>query len=377
MRKGNITASFSWVFMAFVGIFFIFIAYNVVSTYQENQEELHRVEFQSGFQNILSHAGRTAGVEDTTVYPVGELFMGRSAEIVCEAGVPLLSIDGRIDPNNRYIEIVPSFSTYIEQGNRPDTNLLIENFNAPFRTTNLFAFVSLRNQVVFDSDSSESERLAEKFEIYQINDYYSESFSDDSTSIAQRWGDYMDSRNLLSVTFVTENSSEIKSDLENEVGTGLGNYWTILELNSERVDENRGYGNFTIYDSRGENATYPFIDWDGTLSLETVAIFSRPDNFNCSFNLLMEQSGNAIEFYRNKAILFHDLIEEDDEDLCAGTSELSYQKMMYEDLNTSLANLSEMMVDEKLNNTQEVYEKLGEIRGIQDALYDNSCRLVY
>jgi hypothetical protein len=63
-------------------------------------------------------------------------------EILCNDGIPLLSINGDIDPNNDYLQSYPTFMTYVKQGKIDNTYLVIESYRLPFKITNLLGIVS-------------------------------------------------------------------------------------------------------------------------------------------------------------------------------------------------------------------------------------------
>ena len=47
--------------------------------------------------------------------------------------------------------------------------------------------------------------------------------------------------------------------------------------------------------------TYSYIDLDGSMTIQTMAIFSNHETFDCSYNLLIDKISESYDFYIAKS----------------------------------------------------------------------------
>ena len=86
IKKGDITVSFSWIFMIIIGTIFLLMAYNIISKYKANEEMKYDIELKQALRTIFNNFGRTAGMEKNTLAPMGNIFKNMKVEIICNEG---------------------------------------------------------------------------------------------------------------------------------------------------------------------------------------------------------------------------------------------------------------------------------------------------
>ncbi len=357
--------------MIFVGMAFIFLAYNIVDKYQENEELKYEAQFKSSIRNILNSEGRTAGIEENSLTPFENIFRDKSVTINCIENIPVLWInDGEIaDVNNEYLKNYPVFMTYINQEKFAQIYIAIESFRMPFKTTNMMAIVSKKNLIIFNNQSKVSDKFLYKFgkgsydelhlEVRDFEFYNYDMFMNDFSNL-----------NLNSVMFVTDSNETgvIRDQLDRF------NY----EAYYLEVDEQEGgaYGTLTYYDGSGNSYSYNYLDYDFSLGIPTMAVFSSPYVFDCSYNKIIESINSTYNFYINKAYYTTNISKT--EWVCsAGIGAMEFQKQNYDILAERMMNIQSEVDVNKFGDLAGLYYKLKELDIIVEELEDFNCLYVY
>ncbi len=367
-KKANITVSFSWIFMIIIGTFFIVVAYNVISTYQQNEEAKYELELKNTLRNVFNLVGTTTGIEEEKMEPLGRVFRNSEVEIICFENNPLLSINGRLDANNEYLRNYPTFMTYIKQGRLDETYLAVGNFRMPFKTSNLLAIVSKNNYIILDDSSTISLLFIEKFRktgafedltliVTNIN-----SFDSDFYESLRRSG-------ANSIMFISDEHINIDPQWEN-----LRQRAYHLQI------ENPGnsYGNIIYKDKDGNSFTFPYIDFDNSLSLITMAAFSSPGTFNCSYNRLFDLTTSAYEFKINKTQYFISLLD-NSVSLCSPSmGGVGLQNLSYVEVLEKLEEIKLYIETNNFNNPVQLYNLIRQLDDLQkDKLEVFNCPYIY
>jgi hypothetical protein len=366
-KRGAINFSLSWVFMIFVGTFFLVLAYNVVDKYMENEEMKYQMELRDTLRGVFNDYGRTTGTEKNALAKLGNIFKNSKVEISCHDGtMPILSINGNYDANNEYLRSYPTFMTYIDQEDVDWSYLAVENFKMPFKITNLMAIVSKKNLIVIDSSSKFGEKLYEKFEkgSYDELNYIYEDFStiNKDTFIPN----FVDGRNLNSVVFATDDDGNaFPIDFLSEIKP------MAFGVRVEEIGDN--YGNIKFLDKTGETYSYKYIDYDDSLSLQTMAVFSKPQTFNCSYNLLMDSTVAIYGFYINKTSYYHLL----DDVICVSSFTLPDQKYYFEEFRDALTGIKNEVKNNKFNNYGMLSNNITKLDNLYYRLENNNCPDIY
>lgn len=380
VKKSNVTVSMSWVFMILIGGFFIFFAYSVIDKYQENEELKYEVIFKNSLRNILNNVGRTAGIEENSLEPIDNLFKEKSAEIKCidVAGdkVPLFWInDGKIvDENNEFMRYYPIYMTYIEQEKISTIYMAVESLRIPFKTTNLLAIVSKKNLVVFNNNSDIADKFIEKFTKGSYDELHLE-FRDftifDAADFKTEFEDY----NLNSVIFVSDkaNVGVIKSELNQIDDLDIMNFY--LEINEDSGGE---YGTLRYYDSSQSApiAEFPYIDYDNSLGMPTMAIFSSPETYGCTLTKLYDSALATYDFYIRKARFLKSLSTA--MWTCSPSiGAQSLQVFEYESIEDKLKEIRAHIETKNFNNPGDLTILLKELEVIERKLEEFNCFFVY
>ncbi len=361
-KIANITVSLSWVFMIIVGSFFILTAYNIVSKYKDNEDAKYKLELQKTLRNIFNEYGRTAGVEENSLAPLKDIFKDSTVEIDCESGIPLLVINEDYF-QNEYINTHPTFMTNIKQKKNQDSYLAIENYRMPFKITNMLAIVSVKNLIVFDSESTEAEKLHHKFSKGSYKDL-NIIIKDFNTINANSFEpNYIDGKSLNSIIFVTDlnsNYPEIQTIMENNKDIEM----YTLELNLDTI-------RYTDID--GQNYDYNYVDSNNALSLQTMAVFSNPETFECSYNLLSDLAIASYNFYKLKAKNY----AEETQTMCSDNINLQSQKGLYNNLIFEIDSIIEELENTQFQNPTDLNGKISSLENAQNQLEQENCPYVY
>lgn len=375
-KKSQVNVSFSWIFMIIIGSFFIIMAYNIIGKYQEVEEYKYEVELKKTFRVIMNNVGRTSGIESNVLESIGNVFKDRKVELECVGGKSVLSInDGEImDTSNEYLQNYPIFMTKISQGTIANTYMAAESFFMPFKITNMLAIVSKKNLIIFDSDSEISEKLIYKFDkgSYRNLSYFEEDFEElDVTNFME---EYVDGRSLDSIMFVSDSGKSINT-LLSEIPEEIMTYH--LKIN-ETVDT---FGSLQYFNRSNELvASYNYSNWkEEYLTLPTMAIFSNPQTFECSYNLLLETIPTIYEFYILKAKKYESISS--NQIICSSTiaQENDYYRQEFK-YNTIVENLKTIKNHAKVNkfeNIADLHRKLNKLSSDNKNLEEFNCPYIY
>jgi hypothetical protein len=373
-KIANITVSFSWVFMIIVGVFFIVLAYNIIDEYKENEDLKFQIELKNTLRNIFNNFGRTAGTEESSIAPIGNIFRDSEVEILCEGGFSILSINGEYDVNNDFLKNYPTFMTKINKKSIDMTYVAVENFRMPFKITNVLAIVSKKNMIIFDTNTQIGIDLEKKFRrgAYGSLTFEGRDLSNVESVILENIKDDIDEKNLDSIVFVTDTSENIYIDELNldEIKIDA----QIIRIETEI--NNRG-GIINFYGKNNLHTQYPFYDMDESLTLQTMAVFSSAQAFNCSYQMLDNSISNVYDFYINKSEYFL----KQDSPICTtsmiGATTFSKQKVYYSNMVDNLKDIENHINTNFFNDIGELNNIIKELELNHLYVEDSNCPLIY
>jgi hypothetical protein len=384
-KKADIQISLSWLFMIIIGTFFIYIAYNIIGTYSENEQTKYKIEVKSALSNVLIKAGQTIGYEENYIQPIDTFFKDSTVRIVCNDGLPLLQINDDVDDNVDFLKSVPSFMTVIEEGSVSFTYLAVENFRTPFKVTNMMAIVSKKNMIVFDTDSSVTEVLREKFSESSYRDSLSFSEINFASVDSSTYNSLIKDKEIKSIMFVSDEGVSLPSGFLGELS--VESYQ--LEVFGSSSDFKSGWLRYTDRDYNYSD--YSYIDFrdevfdSKPMSMVTMAVFSSPETFECGHKLVVESTEAIFEYYINKAKHLENIAE--DVQVCsndlvygdasAGTFDGTFQVDKYSELKNKLVDGKIYVRDNKFNNPGNMYNIIQEIQRLSQGLSDESCEMIY
>lgn len=362
--KGAITVSLSWVFMAVVGTFFIVLAYNIISTYQDNEEAKFDIELKQNLRTIFNNVGRTAGIEENSLEPIGPIFADKTVELLCVDGLPILSLDGTFDSNNQFLQQNPTFMTKIEQGRAEQTYLAVESFRLPFKTTNMLGIVSKRNVIVLDSGSDISDELVDKIRRSSYREL---------TAISQNFDtlvgleEQLDAFNPTSVSFVSDRGRVLN-------GISLSSLpFDSYHVEIEEISNKNGI--ISITDAQGNSREFDYLDGSESYAVVTMAMFSDPDTFECSYNLVLDSLLAVYDFYIQKTEYFEN--ESSSTRFCSTSVPLDQQEILYAQTKDKLIELRDQLENEKFNNGQDTEVLIDELFEHTKRLEEFNCAYIY
>ena len=384
-KKADIQISLSWLFMIIIGSFFIYIAYNIIGTYSENEDTKYKIEVKSALSNVLIKAGQTIGYEENYIQPVDTFFKDSTVQIVCNAGLPLLQINDDVDDNVDFLKNIPTFMTVIEEGSVSFTYLAVENFRTPFKVTNMMAIVSKKNMIVFDSGSSVSEVLKEKFSESSYKDSLNIKFINFASVDSSTYNSIIKDKEIKSIMFVSDNDVSLPVSFLDELG--VDSYH--LEVSGSLNDFKSGELKYT--QRNGDEDIFSYVDFrdevfdSKPMSMVTMAIFSSPSTFECGQNLVIDSTEAIFEYYINKAeyletiadqkqVCSNDLVYGDES---LGTFDGTFQVEKYKELKIKLNDGKTEIQTNKFNNPQTVYNIIQEVQELSQSLSDESCEMIY
>lgn len=372
-KKGNVSVSLSWVFMIVIGTFFLVLSYNIIDKYQDNEQTKYEIELKQALRNIFNNVGRTAGIEENSLEPIGNIFTNSEVKILCEQGFPILSLNGELDANNEFLQNYPVFMTYIEQGEIDQTYLGVESFRLPFKISNMLAIVSKKNKIVFDKNSAVSEKIHNKFSKSSYNDlnFDTEDFTDLSLFESKN-----EKLSLNSVVFVSDVGTPLSGinieDLDYEV--------SLVQI--EETSDNSG--RIIIFDKDRNSKQYNYIDYNSAFGLITMSVLSSPDTFDCSYNLIIDSIPPVYDFYIRKTDYL--INQSKTQRLCSssllnkaqdGSFDGSEQVALYQDLKTSLTNIKLEVEANRFDNLGILSNLLFDLETKSKNLERFSCEYVY
>lgn len=368
-KKADVQISMSWVFMLIIGVLFLVLAYNIIGKYKQIEEEKFDLEVKNALRTVMNNVGRSLGVEGSKIEPMGNLFRDSKVEILCEDGMSIFSINGNLDANNQYLNSYPVFMTYIEQAEVDFTYMVVESFKMPFKTTSMLALVSKRNLIVFDENSNMAKKLVTKFNkgAYDEIVYIGKDFRSDLPGFI----DSLKSNNYNSIMFVSDDGTDL-------TGINLKDIdFQAYHLTFDNIYNT--FGNLTYFDQNDNTYTFNYIDYDESLTIPTMAVFSSPETFKCSHKKIIDNSISAYNFYINKtSYLMNISLDSNIEGkICSIDLSNIEQSYFYESLKNSLSSMSEELKTERFNNTENLISILREIEDSQKILESYNCAYVY
>ncbi len=376
-KKANITVSFSWIFMIIVGVFFVILAYNFIGTYKDHEQAKYEQEFKQSLRTIFNNVAFTSGIEESSVYPIKKTLKNTKLELHCIENFPILSINGKEDPNNDFIKNNPAFMTYINQKEIDETYLIIENFRLPFKSTSLLAIVSKKNILIFDTNSKISIRFLDKInstkELRNLSFYFKNLSNYSNTNFEMEFNKF----DINSVTFIKD--ADIRSPLLNLNTLKNVEIANILEIREFETNK-RYYGNITFIDKDSKKYSFPYIDYDSSMSLLIMAFYSQPQTFNCSYNLLLKKNIFSYNFYIQKAQILKNISTQ--AWTCSQSlSGFGTQVEIYQDMIDEMSAIKKLLSDSydegKFINTAQLMEKLKLLENKNKFLMSYNCKYIY
>lgn len=384
-KKANITISFSWLFMIIIGTFFLVLAYNILQTYTSNEEIKYQIEVKQAFRSILNNVGQTTGYEENSLEPLLNLFQDSEVEILCEDGLSIMSINGRLDSTNEFLKNYPTFMTEVKESKVPFTYLAVENFRLPFKVTNMLGIVSKKNLIIFDTDSDITEILRKKFGKGSYKEDLNYDEEDFSSLDVSTFEDKIDEENLQTIMFVSDDTESLSLDLAD---------LSVKAYHLQVEDLSGGdfnYGILHYLDYEGEEFEYNFLDFKDDelglkpVSLITMGVFSNPKTFNCAYEIAIDSTIDVFKFYINKTNYMTNIAEE--KAICSGdlvyydrdsgAFDGSRQTALYEKLKISMEQALNHLESERFNNTGTLYNYIDSIYEDSVTLRDESCEPIY
>ena len=376
--KGMVTTSLSWMIMAIIGTFFIAFGYSIVQDYQDVEEEKFRLELESTLNHIFTLIGQSTGSETNSLQKLNTIFKDRSVEMFCREGIPTLSIDGNENPNTQFLKNYPVYMTKIEQTKTEESYVAVQNFDLPFRVTPLLGIVSKRNLYVIDTSNEEiAEIFRDKFSQYssfnELNVKFVNFGNDDELNTLKS---EVEDQNLNSISFLSEKENFGTSHLDQffEDISIYGTYIQITYNDFSINEEQHAYGNISYVASTQEDFSekeFSYIDWNGQLSLPTMALFSKPEIFDCSYTILQNSINQTYHYYEKKAQELQEVSGEDQH--CRDDISQAEQEFKYERLEDTLnrARNSETFI-----NLQD-YSVITELIQNHNSVVSDSCIYLY
>lgn len=367
-KHASIQISMSWIFMIIIGSFFFILAYNVIGKYQQIEKQKQEFEFQNSFRAILNNVGRTAGIEESSVQPIGNIFKDSQIEIKCSDYQNTISINGQRYANNQFIKNYPIFMTYIKQQKVDSTYIAVENFRMPFKITNMLAIVSKKNLIVFDSNSVISKKMLEKFKKYGA--YKELNFMDkDFTTLDNSFVTETMNHNYNSIIFVSDYNVPLGSSPITLSQFPIRAYKLEIDVTSDN------YGQINYTDKNNNNYIFNYIDYNQKLSLPTMAVFSAPQTFNCSYNLLINSIEPIYDYYLNKSKILENISSS--KQICSKSIPVRYQSSFYSSISTDLGSVLSEIKTNKFENPSNIVADINRVEDSHKGIEKNSCLYLY
>lgn len=367
-KKANISMSFSLIFMIIIGCFFILLSFNIISKYKENQDAKYEFELKNALRNKFNQFGRTSGIEESSIVPINNIFYDNQIKIICQNDFAILAINQKLDAKNEFLQNYPTFMTFISQNKIDNSFLYIENFYLPFKITNLLAIISKRNLIIIDKNSQFGKKFYKKLKKkehsnnlnYHLEDFQNLNFQ----NFKQKT--YVKNKKINSVVFVTDDNLNLNFDIKK-----INFLANIVKIKTE--DE--FFGKIIFKDQNSKEYTYNYYDAKKNLALQTMAIFSTPNTFNCSYNLLTNLIENKYNFYLSKTKNY--LEKSKNQKICSTTSELFLQEQFYKSFLENLNSTKNFIKNQKLNSSNQLKNKLNTLNQNQEIFEENNCPYIY
>ena len=283
-------------------------------------------------------------------------------EILCNDGIPLLSINGDIDSNNDYLQSYPTFMTDVKQGKIDNTYLVIESYRLPFKITNILGIVSKKNLIVIDKNSVFGQKLYKKFRLGSYTDL--NYLYLDFNTLTNFDNTYVKGRDLSSIVFVTDYNRDINFPIED-----LSPRTYVVKI--EEITPN--YGIIHYQTQENIESEYIYYEYDKDLSLQTMAVFSSPDVFSCSYETLFKSTEAVYNFYIEKSEYFSNSPQK----VCVDSFELADQRYQYNEIRSTMQNISLELKTNKFINARDLENNINLLKEQNLRLEENSCPYIY
>lgn len=375
-RIAMVTTSLSWMIMVIIGAFFIIFGYSIVQNYQDIEEEKFDLRLQLALNHIFTLIGQSTGSEASSLQKLNNIFENKEVTIYCREQLPTLSIDNKENPNSQFLKNYPVYMTHIEQEKVEQSYVAVQNFDLPFRITPLLAIVSKRNLYVIDSSNEDfAQKFRDKFSRYSAFNELNFEFVDFSQheeldTLLQR----VKEENLNSISLISDSSYD-DSHLDQFLDE-VPFYGTYIQVNSEEFtvrDQTHENGTITYINATDSSMslpqTYNYIDWNEAFALPTMALFSKPEVFDCSYLILQDTINQTYYYYQKKA----EELKNIETKVCRSDVSLLDQKRRYEDVEKAL---NDTRYDETFMNLKDIFS-LDTLITRHNAVVDESCVYLY
>lgn len=379
-KKAAVITSFSWIFMVIIGSFFILFAYNVISTYQENEEYKQQLEFKSTMQSIFKKVGYGKGSETTSLEKINYVFEDSRVELLCNDGFPILSVNGDLDGGNDYLKNYPFFMTVIEQDRVDEVYIAVEELDLPFYITPLMALVSQRNLYVFDDeiwDSTFKDKFSRTSAFKELNTKVVD-LNDPNPDILKDFFLEIETLELSSITFVSSDTSYREIQLPSSMSQTQRINLAITQEDKRHTYSGNSYdytsGQILYKTTSYWNSdlslkyTFNYTDYKNSMTLPTFALFSTPESFSCGMETIDKLLSSTSSYYLQKNTLMIDEI----------TNEFSSGKYCSENPNKNdilLAYTSLRLALNNLYQKQDRFKNIDELNSLLDELWISKERL--
>jgi hypothetical protein len=156
-----------------------------------------------------------------------------------------------------------------------------------------------------------------------------------------------------------------------------------LIINRIKIDDYNGYGKINYYKEENIINSFNYVNFDESYSLVTMALFSNPQTYECSYKSIIDNSIDSYSFYISKTKV---LIEESKtKKICSATLvrnsdptiESSQQTALYNNFKNKLEETKNLIVAERFNNTENLNNLIKQIDTDTKQLESFSCAYVY
>ena len=256
--------------------------------------------------------------------------------------------------------------TYIEQEKIDKTYLAVESYKMPFKITNMLALVSKKNLIIFDNNSKISKKLLYKFNkgSYRELNYKTEDFS---TINKNKLIEDINKGNFNSVMFVSDSNVQLPTGLLNALKPRT--YKLEINITSNPQIEK------IKYSFKNKVYNYTILDYNKKLSLVTMAVFSDPDTFNCSYEKILNSVVPIYSYYLNKSNYLKNISKE--KKLCSASINNNLEYLYYQSESERLNDLINEVNTNKFNNIDSIFTKVNGVENKEIDIEKDSCIYVY
>lgn len=373
-KIANITISFSWIFMIIVGTTFIFMTYSVIDKYKTLENSKLSIETKNSLGHILNNIGRTQGAEESLFIPIN-IFKNQEVEIRCAVSFPTLYLNQKAVTGIDYIKNYPTFMNYINEKSIPHSYLAVENFKAPFKITNMLAIVSKKNLIILDNNSeivTRNNGIYEKFEKGSYDDL-SYRVEDISSILTQNFIKKVENDGYDSIIFVSDKNKNLGGN-KNLIDFNIkANY---LKINDTYFpNEKASFGTLTFIDKNSNKYNFNYTNSDDSLSLVTMAIFSNPQTFKCSYNQLIKIMQKSYEYYLIKSKYMQN---HSNNKYCSSNLNIYNIKPRYKDILNSINKTKTNFINLNFTDSKNLLKNIIKINSLQEERIESqSCIYVY